>query len=224
MRQLGLQRRELRLAVVSASALDGCMPDFSLRPATLAELPAVTILVNSAYRGDSSRAGWTTEADLLGGQRTDPDLLRAQLAAADAVLLVAELREQLAGCVYLERHTPAEAYLGMLTVSPHAQGAGLGSAILAQAEDYAARVWRVCGVRMTVIAQRTDIIEWYARRGYRDTGERQPFPYGDSRFGLPLRDDLYFKVLRKQLDERHQREVGGKRVACRTNEEIEESS
>jgi ribosomal protein S18 acetylase RimI-like enzyme len=66
-----------------------------------------------------------------------------------------------------------------LTVSPRAQGAGLGSAILAQAEDYAARVWRVRSVRMTVIAQRTDIIEWYGRRGYRDTGERQSFPYGD---------------------------------------------
>jgi GNAT superfamily N-acetyltransferase len=176
------------------------MSNFSLRPATLTELPALSELVNSAYRGDSSRLGWTTEADLLGGQRTDVNTLRAQLAAEDSALLVAEAHGGgCVGCVSLERTAGGGAYIGMLTVEPRAQRAGLGKAILAQAEQYAARTWGATSVSMTVIAQRADILEWYARRGYRDTGETQPFPYGDSRYGLPRRRDLFFKVLRKPL-------------------------
>ena len=176
------------------------MSNFSLRSATFSELPALSELVNSAYRGDSSRVGWTTEADLLGGQRTDVDSLRAQLGAADSALLVAEADGGgFLGCVFLERAASGDAYLGMLTVVPRAQGAGLGKAILAQAEQYVAREWGATSVTMTVIAQREDILAWYARRGYRDTGETQPFPYGDPRFGLPRRRDLFFRVLRKSL-------------------------
>ena len=176
------------------------MSNFNLRPATLSELSALSELVNSAYRGDSSRAGWTTEADLLGGQRTDVKSLRVQLEAADSALLVAEATGgSFIGCVYLERSAPDAAYLGMLTVEPGAQRAGLGKAILAQAEQYAARTWGTASVSMTVIGQREDILAWYARRGYSDTGEVEPFPYGDPRFGLPRRRDLFFKVLRKRL-------------------------
>jgi ribosomal protein S18 acetylase RimI-like enzyme len=176
------------------------MSNLSLRPATLSELPALSELVNSAYRGDSSRLGWTTEADLLGGQRTDLASLRAQLSAADAALLVAEADSGgFVGCVFLEQVAGGGAHLGMLTVEPRAQRAGLGKAILAQAEQFAARNWGSTSMSMTVIAQREDILAWYARRGYSDTGETQPFPYGDSRYGLPRRRDLFFKVLRKPL-------------------------
>ena len=176
------------------------MSNFRLRPAALSELSALSELVNSAYRGDSSRLGWTTEADLLGGQRTDVQSLRAQLEASDSALLLAEADGGgLLGCVYLEREEGGGAYLGMLTVAPDAQRGGLGKAILAQAEQYAARTWGASSVSMTVIGQREDILGWYARRGYSDTGLTQPFPYGDPRFGLPRRKDLYFKVLRKPL-------------------------
>src|SRR5262245_10694249 len=144
------------------------MSTFRLRPATASELPALVALVNSAYRGDSSRLGWTTEADLLGGQRTDVDTLREQLTAANGVLLVAEASgSELLGCVFLERVADAgepEAYLGMLTVPPQAQGAGLGKAILEQAEAFVAQSWGARAVVMTVIAQRADILAWYARR------------------------------------------------------------
>jgi ribosomal protein S18 acetylase RimI-like enzyme len=87
----------------------------------------------------------------------------------------------------------------MLTVAPHLQRCGLGKAILEQAEQYAAHTWGATSVSMTVIGQREDILAWYERRGYRDTGQTQPFPYGDPRFGLPRRKDLFFKVLRKPL-------------------------
>jgi ribosomal protein S18 acetylase RimI-like enzyme len=169
-----------------------------LRPATGADAAAIAALVNSAYRGDSSRAGWTTEADLLGGQRTDPEAVAAIVAAPDDVVLVHERDEGIAACVHLER-TPAGCYLGMLTVRPTLQAGGVGRRLLASAEAWAAEHWGSARVYMTVIAQRPELIAWYERRGYTRTGERQPFPYGDARFGLPQRDDLVFEVLAKQL-------------------------
>lgn len=180
----------------------------TLRPARREDAEALSALVNSAYRGDSSRVGWTTEADLLGGQRTDPEALRefiAQgLAEGDRVLLVHEHAadaspgdaSKIDACVQLERHGD-EAYLGMFTVRPTLQGGGLGKSLLACTEQDARRRWGVSAVHMTVIAQRAELIAWYERRGYRATGETAPFPYGDARFGEPLRPDLHFVVLRK---------------------------
>ena len=186
----------------------------ALRPARRDEAAALSALVNSAYRGDSSRAGWTTEADLLGGQRTDPQSLQefivAGEAAGDRVLLVHDGAPKGAppgapgsataidACVQLERHGD-EAYLGMFTVRPTLQGSGLGRRLLAGAEQDARRRWGVGAVHMTVIAQRHELIAWYERRGYRATGETAPFPYGDARFGEPRRPDLHFVVLRKAL-------------------------
>jgi ribosomal protein S18 acetylase RimI-like enzyme len=172
----------------------------TFRQAALQDLPSIAELVNSAYRGDASRTGWTTEADLLGGQRTDPVTLREQLTASDGVLLLAEQAEALRGCVYLERKHP-EAYLGMLTIDPTRQNSGLGRALLAHAETFARQEWNARAIRMTVIAQRAELIAWYARRGYLPTGEREAFPYGDARFGRPKREDLYFTILRKPLSD-----------------------
>jgi GNAT superfamily N-acetyltransferase len=190
------------------------VPPLSLRPAVAADAEALAALVNSAYRGDSSRAGWTTEADLLGGQRTDPAALRefilAGETAGDRVLLVHDGAGTLGtpgvepgtgpdACVQLERRG-GEAYLGMLTVRPTRQAGGLGRRLLTAAEGWAKARWGCGAVVMTVIPQRVELIAWYARRGYRATGETEPFPYGDTRFGEPRRPDLGFVVLRKTLD------------------------
>jgi ribosomal protein S18 acetylase RimI-like enzyme len=173
-----------------------------VRCATAADAPALEALVNSAYRGDSSRAGWTTEADLLGGQRVDVDGLRALIGrgAVDggAVVLVHEDGAGLAACVELEPRGSG-CYLGMLTIRPTAQAGGLGRRLLAAAERYAASRFGTREMQMTVIAQRTELLAWYERRGYRRTGERRPFPYDDPRFGLPKRPDLEFIVLSKAL-------------------------
>lgn len=172
-----------------------------LFPASPADLPAVADLVNSAYRGETSRQGWTTEADYLDGQRTNPQTLARDLAAQkDAVLLT--LRDEadgpLLGCVWLE---PAEAgvwYLGMLTVRPNLQDRRLGRTMLDAAEAYV-RERGGQRVRMTVVHIRDTLIAWYERRGYVATGERRPFPYEDRRFGEPRRDDLEFIVMEKAL-------------------------
>lgn len=169
--------------------------------ATDADLDAVAALVNSGYRGDSSRLGWTTEADYLGGQRTDVATLRADLAGkpAASLLLLRDVEDgPLLGSVWLEPATADVWYLGMLTVRPDLQDRKLGRCLLAEAERFAvARGAR--RVRMSVINIRDTLIAWYERRGYRRTGETENFPYGDERFGQPLRDDLCFVVMEKDL-------------------------
>jgi ribosomal protein S18 acetylase RimI-like enzyme len=169
-------------------------------PARAADAEAIVALVNSAYRGESSRAGWTTEADLLGGQRVDAEGIRALVAAPDKRLLVHRSPDgDLLACVLLERKGSDGCYIGMVTVRPTLQAAGLGRRLLAAAEKYAAAELGASYAEMTVIGVRAELIAWYERRGYARTGERRPFPYGDARFGLPQRPDLEFEVLAKQL-------------------------
>ncbi len=150
-------------------------------------------LVESAYRGDVSRQGWTTEADLLEGQRTDPDGVREVL---DDLLLAVDGDELLGCCVLTPRDD--HGYFGLFAVRPGLQGAGVGSVLLAAAEDRA-RDLGLSRVEMTVLSLREDLIAYYVRRGYVATGERRPFPYGDERFGIPRRADLEFVVLVKPL-------------------------
>ena len=174
------------------------MTAFAVREATATDAPALVALINSAYRGDSSKAGWTTEADLLDGQRTDLEWLAEMISTPGSVILVRELDQLLGGCVYLKR-TGDECYLGLLTVRPTLQSGGIGRQLLDAAEQWASEHWASRAVHMTVIVQRVELIAWYERRGYVRTGERQPFPYGDERFGVPRRADLAFEVLRKRL-------------------------
>ena len=175
------------------------MPDtVAFRDATLADVDDVVRLVESAYRGETSKAGWTTEADLLAGQRTDADAVRAIIESPSGRILLALDRTGLLGCCQLEQRG-AVAYFGMFAVRPGLQGDGIGKRLLAEAERIARDEWGARTMEMTVIGQRLELIAWYARRGYRLTGETRPFPYGDERFGLPLRDDLHFVVLAKGL-------------------------
>lgn len=171
---------------------------FPVRLATHADVPALVALVNSAYRGDSSRAGWTTEADLLGGQRVDEAGIVEMLDGPGSAVLIYAPAAPPTACVHLER-TGDDAYLGMLTVQPTEQRGGIGRQLLEATELWAMEHWGSRAIHMTVIAQRPELIAWYERRGYRRTDTRKAFPYGDARFGLPKRDDLVFEVLHKPL-------------------------
>lgn len=168
------------------------------RNATHADISAVVALVESAYRGDSSRAGWTTEADFLEGRRTGPDDIEAILARDQSRLLLVERGGELLACAHVAVEDGA-GYFGMFSVQPKLQGAGIGSRVLAEAERIAAQDWSCPSMRMTVIDIRDDLIPFYLRRGYQRTGIFKPFPYGDARFGLPKRDDLRFEILEKPL-------------------------
>jgi ribosomal protein S18 acetylase RimI-like enzyme len=168
------------------------------RSATAADVPALVALVESAYRGPDSRAGWTTEADILEGRRTDPDGVLEVIAKQGSRLLAVEVGGELVACCQIEDRG-GYAYFGMFAVRPTLQGAGLGKSVLAQAERLAREEWGAAEMHMTVISVRGDLIAWYERRGYARTGRMSPFPYGDERFGLPVRDDLEFELLVKKL-------------------------
>lgn len=170
----------------------------TIEPANDSDLEALHALIHRAYRGESAKAGWTHEADLLDGQRTDMAALTGMMASECDTLLVARDGDALAGCIAVTIKEGGLAYIGMVTVDPDRQAGGLGRQLLAAAEA-SARGQRAHVAEMTVISQRRELIAWYERRGYRLTGESRPFPMTDPRFGLPRRDDLEFVVLAKSL-------------------------
>lgn len=174
-------------------------PAIAYRTATLADIPALIELVTAAYRGDASRAGWTTEADLLEGQRVDADGLAADINRPRSVILLAERNGQLQGCCHLADED-GHGYFGMFAVDPGLQGSGLGKQLMAEAERVVQTRWGLSTLQMTVIDCRAELIAFYQRRGYVRTGITKPFPYGDSRFGLPRRADLRFEILEKSLE------------------------
>ena len=174
------------------------MHTLTFRTATVADLDAIAALVTSAYRGDSSRIGWTTEADLLDGNRIDREVLRADILRPRSLVLLAERDGDLIACAHIADDDGA-GYFGMFSVQPQAQGGGLGKTVLAEAERIAWQEWQLPVMRMAVIDVRDELIAFYERRGYRRTGIKKPFPYGDARFGAPKRDDLRFEVLEKPL-------------------------
>jgi ribosomal protein S18 acetylase RimI-like enzyme len=173
-------------------------PDIRFRDATDDDVPAIVDLVTSAYRGDTSRAGWTTEADILDGNRIDPDVLRHDIARPRSRVLLAERDGELLACAHIANEDGA-GYFGMFSVRPALQGGGVGKRLLAEGERIAREDWGLPVMRMTVIDIRNELIAFYERRGYRRTGIYKPFPHGDERFGIPKRNDLRFEVLEKLL-------------------------
>ena len=174
------------------------MDPLVFRNARADDAEAIVALVESAYRGDASRAGWTTEADMLDGRRTGADDVLAQIDRPQSVVLLAEQAGRLVACAHVAVEDGA-GYFGMFSVVPGLQGGGVGKAVLAEAERLAREDFGMASMRMTVIDIRDELIAFYERRGYRRTGIKKPFPYGDARFGLPKRDDLRFEVLEKPL-------------------------
>ena len=168
------------------------------RDARVADVAAIVALVESAYRGDASRAGWTTEADLLDGQRIDMVGVAEIVVRRGSRVLLAEACGELLACCHLEKQRDS-CYFGMFSVKPTRQAAGVGKRTLAEAERLARQEWKCRRMEMTVISVRNELIAWYERRGYRRSGRYKPFPYGDERFGIPKRNDLRFELLVKDL-------------------------
>jgi predicted N-acetyltransferase YhbS len=169
-----------------------------LQIATLEDLPEVVALINRAYRGNE---GWAIEAKVMEGERISLTGLRKQLAAKPEALQLVWKDEgdgTLLGSVWLEPVQDAAWYLGLLCVRPELQEKQLGRRLLAAAEE-TAKERGAHRMRISVINVRDTLIAWYERRGYVRTGETQAFPYGDERFGRPMRDDLHFVILEKAI-------------------------
>jgi ribosomal protein S18 acetylase RimI-like enzyme len=165
--------------------------------AVVEDAPELNSLVNSAYRGDSSRQGWTTEADLLDGTRIDANGIAELIKTQGTTLLKYVDEDKILGCVELKK-SEGKLYLGMLTVRPNLQGKGIGKALLNAAEVEAKNL-SCTSIYMTVISVRKELIDWYIRHGYQLTGERKPFAFTDPRFGQP-KMKLEFVVLEKKLE------------------------
>ena len=191
---------EARLATRPLSSRTAAAAAPRLAPATDGDVPEVVALMNSAYRGRGSDAGWTTEADCIEGDRTSEAMLRADMAAnANGKMLVwRQPNQALVGCVWVEPEDQGVWYLGSLSIDPREQNRGLGRKLLVSAEDWV-RERGGRQIRMTVVNVRDTLLAWYGRRGYTLTSENEPFPYGDTRFGIAKRSDLRFVVLRKRL-------------------------
>lgn len=166
----------------------------AFRTATPDDVAAIRALVESAYRGDSARQGWTHEADLLGGDRTSDGEVAAQIAEPGRAMVVAEAASRIVGTVAVTRLLGDRCYLGMLAVAPALQAGGLGRQLIAAAEDEARRRFGAAVMEMTVVHRRPELIAYYERRGYRQTGEVRPFP-----LDLPDGPELHMVVLERPI-------------------------
>ncbi|HEX5514179.1 MAG TPA: GNAT family N-acetyltransferase [Gammaproteobacteria bacterium] len=169
----------------------------AFRRAGKQDVDLIVGLVNSAYRGDSSRRGWTTEADLLGGQRTDREEVVSLIEAADSFVMIGSRGSEAVGCVHLQK-AEQSAYFGMFAIKPALQGMGIGKQFMQAAERVVQQEWDSSKMLMTVITLRAELIAFYQRRGYRRTGELKPFPVSE-RFGIPRVAGLQLEVLEKEL-------------------------
>lgn len=173
---------------------DAMQPRF--RFATESDAAPVVRFVNAAYHGAEAELGWTPETHLHAGPRTSDADVRAHVADPNSKLLLCEMDGGIVGCALIEHHD-GEAHLGMFAVKPRLQGAGLGKAILAEAERLVAVLWRCRALTMTVVSAQDKLIAYYERRGYLRTGERIPFPFEKAPGALRFDYDLI--VVRKAL-------------------------
>jgi ribosomal protein S18 acetylase RimI-like enzyme len=163
---------------------------------TSQDIPALTILINSAYRGETSKKGWTTEAHLLEGKRTTEEELSEIILDPKNTFLKYTDNEQIIGSVLLVEKEH-QLYVGMLTVSPELQNSGIGKKMLAEAENHA-KTLGISTLSMTVVSVRAELVAWYKRHGYVETGEREPFPSSDIHINIS-NEPLEFIFLEKKI-------------------------
>jgi ribosomal protein S18 acetylase RimI-like enzyme len=184
-------------------------PSFVITEAKKSDLQEIVTLVNSAYRGETGKMGWTTETDFLDGQRTDLDSLLPLIEKPGSTILMIRSQKKIVACGHAEIRTTVDSqsrpicYAGMLSVQPSMQNYGLGKHLLHAAVEFA-KAHQCAEMEITVLSQRHELIAWYERHGFKKTGETRPFPYGDPRFGIPKIEGLHFLVLHKDVATQNQ--------------------
>ena len=165
----------------------------TFRNAEEADVPAIALLIETCYRGEESLKGWTTEANFLDSPRTSVAEVAGIVGGPDSMMLCGESGGELVACCELRREADWSAYMGMLSVLPALQGRGIGRSMTEEAELTAWKEWGAAVMTLLVITRRTELIAWYERLGYTDSGNRVPFPF-ETPNGL-----LEFAVLQKRL-------------------------
>jgi ribosomal protein S18 acetylase RimI-like enzyme len=173
-------------------------PALRYRFAIATDVPAIVALVQAAFRGDESRKGWTTEADLLEGERISAQEVAALIADPETRVVLCYRQGELIGTAKLVRQGQ-HCFFGLFSVLPMLQGAGIGKVMLAECERIAREELGCLELRMQVISIREELLAFYERRGYRRTGQYTPFPYDEVRPGDGSRLDLRFEMLTKAL-------------------------
>jgi len=169
----------------------------SFRPADVIESSKIAALANTAYRGETSRQGWTTEADLLDGLRTTAQEVQQLIESDASVILLCKMDGEIVGSVCVEKSVDA-VHVGMFVVNPALQGAGIGKQLLTYAESYAKQRWNADRFLMHVITLRHELIAFYERRGYRRTGIFKTFPVNPEMW-QPKLSGLQLEVLQKLI-------------------------
>lgn len=172
--------------------------DVHLDFAVESDVEEIVSLVNQAYRGEPKNKSWTTEHDLVEGERATPEEVRELVMRSDSLILLSRRAGQIVAAVHLEKISDSEAYLGMLAVAPTRQREGLGKMMLRAAENYLRDAWQCTEVSITVISQRTELIDFYRRRGYVPLANIKPYP-GDGKFGKPKLPSLTIEAFSKSL-------------------------
>jgi len=174
------------------------MDDFQFHPASPEHAGEITSLVNSVYRGENAKKGWTTEAEILGGIRITEEKVIEYINTKDNVIIIAVDDKKLIGCVHLEKENNF-CWLGMLSVNVNYQTFGLGKILIEKSESFAKEKFGCNEMKMKVIGVRKELLEYYFRRGYRLTGEHEDFIIDEETFGKPFVQGLYFEILSKKL-------------------------
>lgn len=162
-----------------------------VRRAARADAAPLKTLIESGYRGDSARRGWTHEADIVENERIAMDDLCAMLGDPSTHFLIAEDAGKAIGCIAVTDKGHGRAYFGLLCVDPARQSNGLGSRLIEAAEERA-RSFGASVMEISVFENRAELIVMYQRKGYCDTGRRDPFP-------TPQPVPLFFRCFEKRL-------------------------
>lgn len=160
--------------------------------------PQLLELVHAAYRRAKGVSSWTNEDKLVKGIRTTTEELTEVLTSSDKAILKAKVNGQLCGCVQVDDTGEGQGYIGLLSVDPDVQSKGLGKRLLQAAEDYARSEFAATGAIMWILEGRSELLDWYKRSGYQETGETEPFP-GPESGAIALVENLRFMVIKKDF-------------------------
>ena len=174
------------------------VPALSFRQAMLSDAASIAVLINTAYRGEASKQGWTTEAYILDGVRTSTHEIQQLIESENSTFIVCNQGDDLIGSIHLNK-THDSVHIGMLAVKPHLQNLNVGKQILANAELFAKKAWQAHKFVMLVITMRHELIAFYERRGYIRTGVLQEFPVKPELW-MPKVEGLKLERLEKLID------------------------